>query len=66
MIEAQALDRVHRIGQLRDVVTIRYIANKSIENVSLSFFSIDLRVVMRLANTDPLVLSMFEMSSSRN
>ncbi|KAK1833651.1 SNF2 family N-terminal domain-containing protein [Podospora conica] len=31
MTETQALDRVHRIGQRRDVVTTRYIANDSIE-----------------------------------
>ncbi|CVL08518.1 uncharacterized protein FMAN_05219 [Fusarium mangiferae] len=31
MAEAQAVDRVHRIGQQRDVEVIRYIANDSIE-----------------------------------
>ncbi|KAH0562185.1 hypothetical protein GP486_003119 [Trichoglossum hirsutum] len=31
MLEEQALDRVHRIGQTRDVVTIRYIVKDSIE-----------------------------------
>jgi SWI/SNF-related matrix-associated actin-dependent regulator of chromatin subfamily A3 len=33
MLEEQALDRVHRIGQTRDVMTIRYIVNNSIETV---------------------------------
>ena len=33
MLEEQALDRVHRIGQTRDVMTIRYIVNDSIETV---------------------------------
>jgi hypothetical protein len=33
MLEEQALDRVHRIGQNRDVVTIRYIVKDSIEIV---------------------------------
>jgi len=33
MTEAQALDRVHRIGQKQDVVTTRYISNNSIEMV---------------------------------
>lgn len=37
MIEAQALDRVHRIGQTRDVVTTRYIIRNSIETVSLFY-----------------------------
>ncbi|OCK85547.1 hypothetical protein K432DRAFT_318094 [Lepidopterella palustris CBS 459.81] len=31
MVEAQAVDRIHRMGQSRDVVTIRYIANNTIE-----------------------------------
>ncbi|KAJ6073167.1 Helicase C-terminal [Penicillium canescens] len=31
MVEAQATDRVHRIGQLRDVVVTRYIVKNSIE-----------------------------------
>ena len=34
MAEAQAVDRVHRIGQTRDVVVTRYIVNDSIETVS--------------------------------
>ncbi|KAJ5316799.1 Helicase C-terminal, partial [Penicillium antarcticum] len=34
MVEAQALDRVHRMGQTRDVVTTRYIVKDSIETVS--------------------------------
>lgn len=34
MAEAQAMDRVHRIGQQRDVVVIRYIVRRSIEEVS--------------------------------
>jgi len=33
MLEEQALDRVHRIGQTREVTTIRYIVNNSIETV---------------------------------
>lgn len=36
MIEAQALDRVHRFGQTRDVVATRYIVKNSIEIVSPS------------------------------
>ena len=35
MAEEQALDRVHRIGQKREVFTIRYIVNNSIEQVKL-------------------------------
>jgi len=34
MAEAQAVDRVHRIGQTRDVVVTRYIMRNSIEQVS--------------------------------
>jgi SNF2 family DNA or RNA helicase len=34
MAEAQAVDRVHRIGQTSDVVITRYIVDKSIETVS--------------------------------
>lgn len=36
MAEAQAVDRVHRIGQSREVVTTRYIIRDSIETVSFS------------------------------
>jgi hypothetical protein len=34
MAEAQAVDRVHRIGQTRDVLVTRYIMSDSIETVS--------------------------------
>lgn len=34
MAEEQALDRVHRMGQMRDVVATRYIVKNSIEEVS--------------------------------
>jgi hypothetical protein len=33
MVEAQAIDRVHRIGQEREVVITRYIMLNSIETV---------------------------------
>lgn len=36
MAEAQAVDRVHRIGQSREVFTTRYITHDSIETVSLA------------------------------
>ena len=35
MAEAQAVDRVHRIGQVRDVNITRYCVNGSIEEASL-------------------------------
>jgi SNF2 family DNA or RNA helicase len=34
MVEAQAVDRVHRKGQTRDVTVIRYIVPDSVETVS--------------------------------
>jgi SWI/SNF-related matrix-associated actin-dependent regulator of chromatin subfamily A3 len=34
MAEEQALDRVHRLGQTREVQAIRYIVRDSIEEVS--------------------------------
>ena len=34
MIEEQALCRVHRVGQKRDVTTIRYLMRESFEEVS--------------------------------
>ncbi|KAH8150923.1 uncharacterized protein LAJ45_05105 [Morchella importuna] len=37
MVEHQALDRVHRIGQKNEVVTTRYIVKNSIEESMLSF-----------------------------
>lgn len=36
MAEAQAVDRIHRIGQKRTVKVIRYIVSDSIEKVSLT------------------------------
>jgi SNF2 family DNA or RNA helicase len=36
MAEAQAIDRIHRIGQQRDVEVIRYIISNSIEKVRVS------------------------------
>ena len=33
MVEAQAVDRVHRIGQERDVMITRYIMRDSVEKV---------------------------------
>lgn len=34
MAEAQAVDRVHRIGQTREVEVVRYCVRNSIEEVS--------------------------------
>lgn len=36
MAEAQAIDRVHRMGQQRDVEVVRYVVSKSIELVGSS------------------------------
>jgi hypothetical protein len=43
MVEEQALNRVHRIGQDRDVFVYRYIANNSIEEVRPWSYSIRLK-----------------------
>ena len=37
MAEEQALDRVHRLGQLSEVITHRYIVKNSIEEVSFTY-----------------------------
>ena len=37
MAEEQALDRVHRMGQTKQVVAIRYVVEESIEEVSRYF-----------------------------
>lgn len=37
MAEAQAVDRVHRIGQTREVEVVRYCVKDSIEEVRQSF-----------------------------
>ena len=39
MIEDQALDRVHRIGQRKEVTTVRYIVENSLEEVSISIIT---------------------------
>jgi hypothetical protein len=36
MAEAQAIDRIHRIGQQQGVKVVRYIVSESIESVSTS------------------------------
>lgn len=33
MVEDQALDRVHRIGQTKEVTTVRYIVRNTLEQV---------------------------------
>lgn len=40
MAEEQALDRVHRMGQTRDVVATRYVVKESIEEVSILLFCV--------------------------
>lgn len=48
MAEAQAIDRIHRIGQQRDVEVIRYIVSNSIEKVRAS------SITCRLSNSRTL------------
>ena len=56
MVEEQALDRVHRIGQTKEVTTVRYIVNRTLEDVcrflSLVYLRVRLkaRLETRLAN----------------
>lgn len=45
MAEAQAVDRVHRIGQKKDVEIIRYCVKDSIEEVSQSNFISDVSML---------------------
>lgn len=40
MIEELALCRVHRVGQQRNVTTIRYITRNSLEEVSFAYYTI--------------------------
>lgn len=40
MAEEQALDRVHRMGQTRNVVATRYVVKESIEEVSITLFCV--------------------------
>lgn len=40
MVEAQAVDRVHRIGQTQEVTVIRYIVPNSVETVNKPFYPI--------------------------
>ena len=35
MVEDQALDRVHRIGQTKEVTTVRYIVRNTLEEVRI-------------------------------
>ena len=56
MAEEQALDRVHRLGQTREVIATRYIVKSSIEEVSHSDPShlreVSLTDPVRLANSE--------------
>ncbi|KAJ5602046.1 hypothetical protein N7510_011580 [Penicillium lagena] len=45
MAEAQAIDRVHRFGQLREVEVVRYIVNESIEHYVQEIQRQKLRVI---------------------
>ena len=48
MVESQAVDRVHRIGQRQDVEVVRYIVQDSIELVShhIVIYGLSLRLVI--------------------
>jgi len=50
MAEAQAVDRVHRIGQTKEVTIIRYYVKKSIEEVSTALFLPTLKHALILAS----------------
>ena len=54
MAEEQALDRVYRLGQTREVIAVRYIVKDSIEEVSHSekyLRTVALTDLVRLANS---------------
>jgi hypothetical protein len=51
MAEAQAVDRVHRIGQTREVEVIRYCVKDSIEEVSRP--TVDLTVFGETDSNNP-------------
>lgn len=42
MVEAQAVDRVYRIGQMQEVTVIRYIVPDSVETVSAFFYYVEM------------------------
>ena len=48
MIEEQALDRLHRLGQTREVTTIRYIMQDSFEEVLDCIYSGILEILTTL------------------
>jgi hypothetical protein len=49
MIEEQALCRVHRVGQQRNVTTIRYLMRDSFEEVRL-YFTLEIMTLTRRAD----------------
>jgi hypothetical protein len=57
MAEAQALDRVHRMGQQRDVVTTRYIANNSIETACTNVLTLHRKNITDGTSTSKLFSS---------
>jgi hypothetical protein len=53
MAEAQAVDRVYRIGQRREVTVTRYIVPNSIETVRVKHYS-SIHVSKRRATVHPM------------
>ena len=63
--EEQALDRVHRMGQTREVIALRYIVDKSIENVQRRLFACMISWLLTTCNAVRYVVPEKEVGTDR-